>query len=107
MLSLCINEGLIQRNDGTRNTSKRKSQRNVYYSQFHMEEHNNRCSHHRIDHCEWPQCNPTCPSLYNLGNNHVDYRAMLVRLAESEMSENNGNEGDDLLQMLLQRNDAQ
>ena len=31
----------------------------------HMEHHKNRCSHHRIDHCAWPQCNPTCPKIYH------------------------------------------
>lgn len=31
----------------------------------HMEYHDNQCNHHRIDHCEWPQCNPSCPKFIN------------------------------------------
>ena len=71
-----------------------------------MEEHDNRCSHHRIDHCEWPQCNPTCPDLYSgYGAQAVDYRAMLVSLAQAQTPDVDG-ESDELLQMLLRSNNS-
>ncbi|KAK2141446.1 hypothetical protein LSH36_1096g00011 [Paralvinella palmiformis] len=31
----------------------------------HMHYHDNQCSHHRIDHCAWPQCNLSCPKIHN------------------------------------------
>ena len=30
-----------------------------------MEYHDNQCSHHRIDHCAWPQCNFSSPKIRN------------------------------------------
>ena len=29
------------------------------------QQHNNRCGHHRLDQCEWPQCNFSCPQVRN------------------------------------------
>jgi hypothetical protein len=31
----------------------------------HMHYHENQCSHHKIDHCAWPQCNLSCPKIHN------------------------------------------
>ena len=31
----------------------------------HMRYHDNQCSHHRLDHCAWPQCNLSCPKIHN------------------------------------------
>ena len=30
-----------------------------------MRMHDQQCSHHIIDHCAWPQCNLSCPKIYN------------------------------------------
>jgi len=29
------------------------------------QQHENRCGHHRLDQCEWPQCNFSCPQVRN------------------------------------------
>lgn len=45
----------------------------------HVQHHENQCNHHRLDHCAWPQCNPSCPKVRNpFTGDEMDFVELLV-----------------------------
>ncbi|XP_064628821.1 palmitoleoyl-protein carboxylesterase notum1-like isoform X2 [Lineus longissimus] len=56
-----------KRDKKNKGKSNKRLKRSLFdqHSQHHWDHHNNRCKHHLIDRCAWPQCNLSCPKIRN------------------------------------------